>query len=335
MKIDEFPEMRQFFGFVYTDPYNFIPPEIKFEEFVPLPIDRKFREFRPVDAIHGAMVEHLSSSTPPFFTDLISPFEPKEVISIMKNAKKYGILKHSVEKDMGIKIQPGPEEMHYTLEVNGHVPSRSRSTVIQRPAIRRAFDSYKFELGCSCEEFLENRWICGIWHPLILSEWGIPITGEKYQVEPVDSHHHAIADRIERTYGPDYKALGTGPDSFKKPYLMAYLEVLERYPSIPEYIIDWALTFYSPIFDDLKKEVNSRRRSCGLENLTMYDKDIHRDVSVRQYTGWKLNEGLKYNSRKKGMPEHINDVIELLNFDSPVDIESPVYITELDIFSNE
>lgn len=326
MRRDEFPEMRQLFNFLYTDPRNLIAPDV--DDFRPRPMDTKFREFSPVGIIHGTMIEHLNAAEYPLFPDLISPYKPLEVIEIMKKAGKFGVIEHAL--DGQIKIEPGSDEMHFTNEVGGEVPSRSDGSIVQGVEIRRAFDTYTFEVLCSCKEFKKNKWICGVWHDAIKAEWGLPINNEKYQVEPVDAHLYTLASKVERLYG--YKPFGTGPDDFKTPYVLAYLDILDKYPSIQNYVVNFVFTYFSPMFNDLKADVNRKRRACGFEDLQMYDGEIHDGISVKQYVGWRLDNALKSGKKRKGMPTGINDVIETLNFDSPIELGAPSYLRDIDIW---
>lgn len=314
MRREEFPELRQFFGFLYMDPKNYW--------------DKDFRELKPVSEIHGYMIEALSASTFPLFVDLIEPFTPNEVVSIMKNAKKYGVLKYSVEKKM--TISPEPTGMRYTNEVSGNVPSRSGRDIYQEVAIRKAFNEFTFQTVCSDSHFIENDWVCGIWSPVILSEWELPLDIGKYQKQPVCAHVRALDRRVYREYGS--KPLGESSVDDIRPYLVAYLHGLEKYPNAQAYLFDVALTYFSPMFDNLKKRVNMKRRRAGLRDLQMYDGEIYDGVSVKQYVAWRLDRTLKSGRRRKGLPEGINDLIEVLDFEPPIELEGPSYLRpEIDI----
>ncbi|MCX6820608.1 MAG: hypothetical protein NT016_01520 [Candidatus Aenigmarchaeota archaeon] len=291
MRMDELAEMRQFFGFMYFDEPH-----------------KKFKAFYPVDLIEGAMLDHLSAGKRPLLSDMIAPYYDNfDLLDIFSKAGKAKDLEYGLGP---INVLPKSEEFGSTVEVSASVPSRTILDAVHKPAVRGAFDINKYETYCTCEIF-QNKRICGVWHPYILDHWGLPITGDKrskYYSEPTCTHIGALDQRVRREYGQD--VFGVRVDGSKKPYVMAHLDLLERFPGMKRYVEDVAFTYFSPMFENVKSKANDARRSArpGIGDLTMYDNDYLKDFMVR-----RMDDSLA-RDKSKHMPKNMNEVIDTISF---------------------
>jgi len=218
--------------------------------------NRKFRRIHPTDVIKGAII---AASTANTLEDLIYPYSFDEVKDALKNSGKE-VLNSKVIKIFSC------EEIGFSREYGGVVGSMSFKDVpIHSVNIRFAHDFENFEINCDCGKYKKRRYPSGVWFPAILKEWRLK---NKRYSETSCPHICALHFYLKETEGVN--ALGLDGLDFMKPYVLSFIDVLKRFPEIKEYSLDYFYTYYSSMFDDIKKQVNRFRDRNGLRELRMY-----------------------------------------------------------------
>ena len=255
--------------------------------------DKKFRTFYPTDIIKGALINAKTNST---LGDFVYPLSVEDTKKILDYAHRRHILNSEV-----VSVNPCDKDLHFSKEFGGTVRSMSHyETAWHFPWIRHAFDSERVESGCTCEKKVKNRDIRSVWSPIILEEWDIEKTDEKIYNWPSCPHLESLNFRLRdignvKVFGIDDKL------DFMKPYVLSYLHTLEIAPEFPDYVRDGALTYFSSMFDGMKKQIDEMRSIHGLDEIKMYD-----DTKVKNYIVGELTSGFS--------PTKIDEVIKAVSY---------------------
>jgi len=275
MKRDELPEIYPLSGLLYYTPT---------ENFIGL---------YPSDFFKGYFID--ANSKESGLEELIYPYSLKKLEHILKISKRDHVLNSKI-----FEIMPCKKDSSISKEFVATVGSMScRNVTMHTSVIRHYSDPLRVEFRCDCRKKTRNRDVMGIWSQFILTEWKPVLSENKHYLEATCPHTVGESLRIRDEYKVNMLGFDDGL-GYIKPYLLVYLDVLALAPKFRDYVFDIAFTWYSSMFDVVKKRVNEMRKDMGLGNLILYDMD-----SVREYIKYRLLKG-GYNEKK------LNEVINLV-----------------------
>ena len=268
MRKDSLPEVYQLVGFAY---------------FSPASESQKFRIHYPTDEIKGAIINAKSSRK---LGKLVGPYyDTDQLRRILTKAERKSVLNSRV-----LEVKPSEKSRVYVGSVK---PMRSREDP-HTVNIINAHDFEKVEFTCDCDKQTRYRNIRSIWDRRILDEWGLETSHHSFNT---CTHIGAVDANIRNNTGSsalglkDFDNPSDGlefPDSLK-PYVLSYIEVTKKFPRLPDYVIDFAFTRRSLMFDSAKKQVDELREKYGLKEYTLYsDRALEKEIINKM----GVNEGV-------------------------------------------
>jgi hypothetical protein len=259
MKKDSLPEVYQLVGFAYFSPGS---------------ESQKFRIHYPTDEIKGALINAKSSRK---LGKLVEPYyNTNQLRRVLTKAERKSVLNSRV-----LDVKPNEKSRVYIGSIK---PMRSRADP-HTVNIINAHDLEKVEFTCDCDKQTRYRNIRSIWDRRLLDEWELPTSHHSFNT---CTHIGAVDANIRNRTGSS--ALGLKdldnpkldglefPDSLK-PYVISYLDVTKKFPNLPDYVIDFAFTRRSSMFDSAKKQVDRLRERYGLKEYTLYsDRALEKEI---------------------------------------------------------
>lgn len=276
MRRDELSEIYQYSGFLYYSPPS-----------------GNFISLYPTDFFMGSIINDNSKESG--IEELIYPYSLKELEHALKISGRNRVLNSRI-----FEIKPCEGDPSKSQEFVATVGSMSRKEVTMHTSvIRHASDPLRVEFRCTCGKKFRNRDVRGVWSPFILTEWEPVLKGNKHYLEAICPHTAGEGFRIRDDYDVRMLGFDDGLD-FIKPYLLTYIDALTLAPKFRDYAFDIVFTWYSSMFNVVKKRVNEMRKDMKLGNLIIYDLDW-----LKEYMKYRLVKG-GYRERK------LNEVINLV-----------------------
>ncbi len=222
--------------------------------------NKKFKRFHATDIFKGVLI---SSNTDDTLEDLIYPYSLDELKNALEASGKENVLNSQV-----IEILPC-EDIRFSDEYGGVIGSMShREVPFYSVTVRNVNEPERVEFFCKCDKRYKRRDVSKVWFPAILKEWNLN-PNKKYYSDTTCPHISAFDFHLRKVAGVN--SLGIKDNlEYIKPFLLSWIDVIKRFPDLPDYAIDFAYLYESSMFDDAKEYVNKVRRSHGLDDLRIY-----------------------------------------------------------------
>jgi len=250
--------------------------------------DERFTVFHPTEIFTGAIIANNNSQSR--LERLINPFSTQELKNTLKKAGRLQIL----DSKGVLSLKPCDDKASFSREYDSVVESMSKGgeTVRHSVGIINVRDPMRFNSSCTCGKS-KKRFIKSIWSPIVRNEWKIPLNGIKYYQTEICPHVWATIFATEEKYFVRVLGESMGFDvhewgqhnTWIKPYLLSYIEILKKAPKLPNLAIDYVFTYYSNMFDLSKAYLNQGRRQNGLNPIRMYDDPVVKYDILQKFIG--------------------------------------------------
>jgi len=236
---------------------------------------QKFRIHYPTDYLKAALINSKSERN---LGKLVSPSYSREQLRrVLSESGRKNILNARV-----LEVKPDSKSSVYSGKVRPMNPKRLEP---HKVSIINAHDMESVEFTCDCDKQTEYRNIRRIWDQNLLDEWDLTFKPHSFSTCP---HVCAVDSHIRNKTGSsalglkdfDNPKLGglEFPDSLK-PYVLSYIDVTKKFPRLPDYVIDFAFTRKSSLFDSSKKQIDKLREKYGLKECTLYsDRTLDKEI---------------------------------------------------------
>ncbi|MFH1229291.1 MAG: hypothetical protein V1678_02605 [Candidatus Aenigmatarchaeota archaeon] len=217
--------------------------------------DGKFRRIYPTDLINGSIISANSDGT---LKNLIYPCPVEKLEDALKKSRRENILNSRI-----VDMDPYSSK---SIIYSGIVKSASFQEVpVHSVSIRNAHDFERVEMNCGCEKQTKRRLKLPVFEPRLKRYWG---QKDDKVSESTCMHSGAIVNHLSKSM--DSNVLGLDLDPFMKPYVLSFIEAIDRFPKTPNYALDYAYTYESSLFDGAKRQIDDMRKENDLEPLGMY-----------------------------------------------------------------